>query len=195
VEAVTLDWNAMRTEKIILRATFNPKVKTYWILSSTIAFVFSIIGIPLLVIWIPLAFVFAERYLQSLECVLTDKAVKLKSGIMNKVEKTIPLDKITDLGLSQGPIMRALDIERVSVETAGSSSPGALASVIGINGGRAFRDAVMQQKELMTAGVGSGSSAANTGMIEAGQSEEQTQLLREIRDCLVRIEQRSAGSQ
>lgn len=182
----------MKPEIVILRATFNPKVKTYWILSSTMAFVFSIVGIPLLVIWIPLAFVFADRYLKSLECVLTDKAVKLKSGVMIKVEKTIPLDKITDLGLTQGPIMRALDIERVTVETAGSSSPGALASVIGIHGGRAFRDAVMQQKERVADGEAPGSS--DTAQFSSGQTVEQTQLLREIRDCLLRIEQRSAGS-
>lgn len=185
----------MLKEKIILRATFNPKVKTYWILSSTIAFVFSIIGIPLLIIWIPLAFVFAERYLQSLECVLTDKAVKLKSGVLNKVEKTIPLDKITDLGLSQGPIMRALDIERVSVETAGSSTPGALASVIGINGGRAFRDAVMEQKELVTSREAKSSSSPSAAAISSSQNDEQTMLLRDIRDCLLRIEQRSSGSE
>ncbi|MDA0814266.1 MAG: PH domain-containing protein [Verrucomicrobia bacterium] len=184
----------MLNEKIILRATFNPKVKTYWVISSTLVFVTSIVGIPLLIIWLPLAYVFAERYLQSLECVLTDRAVKLKSGVWNKVEKTIPLDKVTDLGLAQAPIMRALDIERVSVETAGSSSPGALASVIGINNGRAFRDAVLQQKELL--GASQHQHLRDTGaatVAPAGQNEEQTQLLREIRDCLWRIEQRSAG--
>ncbi|MEM7387544.1 MAG: PH domain-containing protein, partial [Verrucomicrobiota bacterium] len=59
----------------IQRATFNPKVKTYWIISTSLAFVFSIIGIPLLIIWVPLGFYFADRYLKSLECILTNKAV------------------------------------------------------------------------------------------------------------------------
>ncbi|MCB1094097.1 MAG: PH domain-containing protein [Verrucomicrobiae bacterium] len=182
----------MLNEKIILRATFNPKVKTYWLISSTLVLVSTIVGIPLLIIWLPLAYVFAERYLQSLECVLTDRAVKLKSGVWNKIEKTIPLDKVTDLGLAQGPIMRALGIERVTVETAGSSSPGALASVIGINNGRAFRDAVLQQKELLSTTQHQRDTGVTT-VVPAGQNEEQLQLLREIRDCLWRIEQRSAG--
>ena len=179
----------MTPEKEILRAAFNPKVKTYWIISSSLAFVASIVGIPLLIIWVPLAFHFAGRYLKSLECVLTDRAVKLKSGVFVRNEKTIPLDKITDLGLTQGPLMRALDLEKVSVETAGSTTPGALASLIGIVGGRDFRDAVMRQKELLAdhaqtaapvAGVGSGALPADLS--------EQTELLREISDSLQRIE-------
>lgn len=172
-------------EKEILKATFNPKVKTYWVLSTSLAFVFSIVGIPLLVVWVPLAFVFAERYLKSLSCVLTDRAVKLKSGVFIRNEKTIPLDKITDLGLTQGPIMHALDLERVSVETAGSTTPGALASLIGINGGREFRDAVMRQKELLVDQSGTASSGVQASV---ASSEEQVQLLREIRDSLQAIE-------
>ena len=184
----------MEPEKEILRATFNPKVKTYWILSSCIAFVGSIIGIPLLIIWVPLAFVFAERYLKSLECVLTDRAVKLKSGVLNRVEKTIPLDKITDLGLAQGPIMRALDIEKVSVETAGSSVPGALASMVGINGGREFRDAVMKQKECFASRESAAAPAQSMGNpTVAGGGEAQTELLREIRNLLQRIERKLGG--
>ena len=175
-------------ETEIIRATFNPKVKTYWILSSCLAFVASIVGIPLLVIWIPLAFVFAERYLKSLECVLTDRAVKLKSGVLVRMEKTIPLDKVTDLGLTQGPIMRSLGIERVTVETAGSSTPGALASIIGIVGGRDFRDAVMRQKETFDARGPSVSKSTASSLPSSSSIDEQTELLREIRDSLAKIE-------
>ena len=177
------------TEQEILRAKFNPKVKTYWILNSSMAFFFSIVGIPLLVVWVPLAFVFAERYLKSLQCVLTDRAVKLKSGVFVRQEKTIPLDKITDLGLTQGPIMRALDLERVTVETAGSSTPGALASLIGIVGGREFRDAVMRQKELFSS-EHHHPVAASQGQTPSPATIDQTEVLREILTCLQRIEQK-----
>lgn len=179
----------MSQEQVIQRATFNPKVKTYFVINASMIFLFSIIGIPLLLIWIPLAFVIADRYLKSLSCVLTNRSVKLKSGIMIKQEKTIPLDKITDLGLAQGPIMRALDIERISVETAGSTTPGALASLVGVNGGREFRDAVMSQKELLAA-ESQGTTLANSPATPAHPTtDEQLVVLKEIRDSLNRIEQ------
>ena len=189
----------MQEEVVIRTAVFNPKVKNYWVLSSTAVFVFSIFGIPLLVIWLPIALAVCDRYLKSLECVLTNKAVKLKSGVWNRVEKTIPLDKITDMGLVQGPIMRAMDLERLTVETAGSSAPGALASVIGVVNARGFRDAVMEQKELLASG-GAGNEAAASAVAAAGDGPanpgpevESIQLLREIRDSLHRLEGRAAG--
>jgi putative membrane protein len=188
----------MQEEVVIRKAVFNPKVKNYWVLSSVLLFVVTIFGIPLLLIWLPIALAVCGRYLASLECVLTNKAVKLKSGVWNKVEKTIPLDKITDMGLLQGPIMRAMDLQRLTVETAGSSAPGALASVIGVIDARGFRDAVMKQKELLAAG-NTGSEdlapAAAVGLATPGVSSdaESIQLLREIRDSLYRLEGRAAG--
>ena len=192
----------MQEEVVIRKAEFNPKVKNYWVLSSVLLFVATIFGIPLLLIWLPIALTVCGRYLASLECVLTNKAVKLKSGVWNRVEKTIPLDKITDMGLVQGPIMRAMDLQRLTVETAGSSAPGALASVIGVIDARGFRDAVMKQKELLASGSvgaerrGMETVAATTtatapavGMPDA----ESIQLLREIRDSLHRLEGRAAG--
>lgn len=188
----------MQQEIVIRTAVFNPKVKNYWVLSSVLVFVVTIFGIPLLLIWLPIALKVCGRYLASLECVLTNKAVKLKSGVWNKVEKTIPLDKITDMGLVQGPIMRAMDLERLTVETAGSSAPGALASVIGVVDARGFRDAVMKQKELLA----SGSAGAEEAQVMAAAApsnprseEESLQLLREIRDSLHRLEGRESDKQ
>lgn len=179
----------MQEEKVILKAEFNPKVKTYWVLAPTIPLVCTIVGIPFLLIWLPIALLVCGRYLASLECVLTDRSVKLKSGVLNRVEKTIPLDKITDLGMRQGPIMRAMDLELLTVETAGSSAPGALASVIGVIDARGFRDAVMRQKELLTEGTASSVAPVDDG--DSGvSSAESVELLREIRDSLRRLESR-----
>ena len=108
------------------------------------------------------------------------------------MEKTIPLDKITDMGLIQGPIMRAMDLERLTVETAGSSAPGALASVVGVINAREFRDAVMRQKELLADGKSDAQAATGAGGVESPNSAETIALLREIRDSLHRLEGRGA---
>jgi len=185
----------MNEEKVILKAQFNPKVKTYWVLAPVIPLFMTIVGIPFLLIWVPIGLMVCGRYLASLECVLTNKAVKLKSGVLNRMEKTIPLDKITDMGLIQGPIMRAMDLERLTVETAGSSAPGALASVVGVVNARQFRDAVMRQKELLAEGKSTSESMAVAAVSAepAISSAESIALLREIRDSLHRLEGRAAG--
>jgi len=134
-------------EQILIEAEFNRKVRTYWLLSGAIILTVTVFGIVLLPVWFVVGNFFTERYLERMKCTLTTRSLKVSIGLFVRVEKTIPLDKITDLGLVQGPIMRALDIEAVSVETAGQSSEGSSVSLTGIVDGRAFRDAVLRQRD------------------------------------------------
>ncbi|MEM1411858.1 MAG: PH domain-containing protein, partial [Pseudomonadota bacterium] len=97
----------MQNEVVIREASFDPKVKTYWLVSGAIPFIVSIIGIPLLLLWFPIGMIFTGRYLDRMGCTLTNKALKVKRGIFVRVEKTIPLEKITDMATVEGPIMRA----------------------------------------------------------------------------------------
>ncbi len=178
-------------ETVLLRAEFNPKVKTYWILSSCLIMTVIIVTIPLLVIWIPVSLLVAGRYLRSLECVLTTKAIHVKKGVLVRVEKTIPLDKITDVGMSQGPIQRALGLETMTFETAGSSSPGALVGLVGVVGAREFRDAVLEQKNELAEQRRAGDKVEGAAILPAAPAEAgSTELLREISDTLKRIEAR-----
>ncbi len=175
----------MSSEQNILVAEFNPKVCIYWLLSGGLVFVMTIVGIPLLLIWFPLGLVFTKRYLDRMECVLTDKALKVRKGIFVRVEKTIPLEKITDMGMVQGPIMRSFDLHTLTVETAGQSGVGSLVSLTGIVNAPEFREKVLNQRERQ---------AAHKPNIRPLQSTNETQfsdgssLLIEIRDSLARIE-------
>ena len=63
----------MATETVLAEATFNRKVRTYWLLSGTLLLVATIVGIVLLPFWILLGNYFTERYLQHMSCVLTDR--------------------------------------------------------------------------------------------------------------------------
>ena len=170
-------------EKILLEAQFNPKVKTYWLLSGAVVCILTIVGIPLLLIWIPLGLLLTGRYLAAMSCVLTDKNLKVSKGVLNRVEKTVPLDKITDVALRQGPIMRFLNLEALSVETAGQSSQGALVMLVGVQNARQFRDDVLAQRdriyepEIVTASEGT-----------ASHENHRDPVLIEIRDVLLRIE-------
>lgn len=100
-------------------------------------------------------------------------------------EKTVPLDKITDLALVEGPIMRYLDLQAIKVETAGTSSPGALIQLVGIVGAREFRDTVLRQRDAVAA-VGPTAQVETAPQARSSDGE----VLAEIRDALLRIEER-----
>jgi putative membrane protein len=179
-------------ETIILTAEFNPKTKVYWLISGTLILSITFFGILFLPIWIPLGLIFTGRYLARMECILTDKTLKVGKGLLTRVEKTIPLEKITDLGMVQGPIMRALDLRKLTVETAGQSSgPGSLVALTGIVDAEGFREAVLRQRDILAA---SGPGASLSQPAADPSQPSQVELLTEIRDSLRRIEgQMSSG--
>ncbi len=53
---------------------------------------------------------------------LSRKNLHVVRGILIRQEKTVPLDKITDMAMFHGPIMRHFELRGLSVETADSSS-------------------------------------------------------------------------
>ena len=122
----------MSSEQDIREAEFNPKVCVYWLLGGAILLTVTVVGIPLLLLWFPIGTAMTKRYLDRMECILTDKALKVRKGIFIRVEKTIPLEKITDMGMVQGPIMRFFELHTLTVETAGQSGDGSLVSLTGI---------------------------------------------------------------
>lgn len=176
-------------ERVLWDAEFNDAVTTYWLLNGILICVASVIGIPLLPFWIIGGKWVTRKYLQSHQCTLTNRSLKVCKGILTKVEKTVPLDRITDLGIVQGPIMRYFDIESLSVETAGQSSAGSLVHLAGIKNGREFRDAVLKQRDLVVGSVED--AAANSIRTPATGDSDMIQLLTEIRDSLKNIERQS----
>ena len=186
----------MPDHPILREATFDPAVKSYWMISTTIVCVVTIIGIPLLpIVWIIGASLIG-RYLERLSCSLTTRTLELRKGVINRTESTIPLEKITDLQMFQGPIMRHFGLYGFKVETAGQTSPtGSLLSVVGIVDAPAFRRAVLEQRDRMAGGDQTGGRDVQlTGGSPAGgpaatpADAESAAVLRDIRDSLHRIE-------
>ena len=182
---VPTEIDKMNEETQIKTAEFNPKVRTYWLLSGALVLTCTVVGIPLLLLWFPLGRMLTQRHLDRMSCVLTDKALKVGKGIWVRTEKTIPLDKITDMGMVQGPIMRRLDLHTLTVETAGQSSEGSLVSLTGIVDARLFREAVLAQREALSSG-----SASMTSEAVTRTPSDSNEVLLEIRDALLRIETR-----
>lgn len=175
----------MKKETIIKKAEFHPSTASYWLVSSSIVIAVTIIGIPFLLLWLPCGLFITRRYLERMECVLTTRTLKVGKGILTRVEKTIPLEKITDMGMVQGPIMRSMKLHKLTVETAGQSGPGALVSLTGIVDAVDFREMVLAQRDALAATSKSSERPAASDDVD---SREQIALLTEIRDSLRRLE-------
>ena len=179
--------SGLRQEMVLREAEFDPKVRTYWLLSGAWILTVSVVGILLLPFWFFIGKIITGRYLRHMKCVLTEKTLQVSRGAFNRVEKTIPLDQITDLGLVQGPVMRYMGLEALSVETAGQSSEGALVKLVGIVNTRDFRSAVLAQRDqLVMARSNRGDMVADVPAQDVGACNE---ILCDIRDALYRIEE------
>ncbi len=180
----------MKRKTTTLReASINPKVIRYHMWGIALLMVLTLFGIPLMPLVLPLAWILLKRYYERLHIVLTRRDLKVTRGILNHEEKSIPLEKITDLAIYQGPIMRLFELKGIRVETAGQSSGGALVTVVGIEDVEAFRDAVLEQRDRISDRDNdepvTKNSSANPGAGDASTVE----LLTSIRDSLARIEQ------
>lgn len=178
-------------EPVLHRAEFDPKWKTYIFLKMTLVLVGSVVGIAFLPVWVlGLGHWYSRRYFENLRCTLHERSLVVGRGIFFKSERTIPLDKIQDLTLIEGPLLDRFGLCRLAIETAGqrAASQGVSeADLIGVVDARAFRDRVLAQRDRLEAtrseGPGDGSEAP-------------TAVLLEIRDGIHRIEEllRARGS-
>lgn len=176
------------SERVIWDAEFNDAVTTYWLLNGILICIVTVIGILFLPIWFFVGKWMTRKYLASHKCTLTDRSLKVSKGIFTKIEKTVPLDKITDVGIVQGPIMRYFNIEALSVETAGQSSVGSLIQLSGIKDGRQFRDAILKQRDQVAV-FSEDQQKSGPGL---GGDSKTIELLTEIRDSLARMERKQS---
>ena len=178
-------------DAILLRAEFDARLPKYFLLVSTLGIASTFIGILFLPFWLlGLAQYVHRRQYKSMGCELTPRALNIRRGYLFRTQKNIPLDKITDVGLVQGPIMRYLDLETLSVETAGQSSQGPLVKLIGIQNTRDFRDAVLRQRDEVVAALAEGGAPAPEG--GPAPVLPSSEILVDIRDTLHRIEKNLA---
>ncbi len=166
------------SERIILSATFNPAVKTYWLISLLLVSTISIVGIPFLIISIPIFFLISSKVLAAMSAIVTERKIVVKRGVFNKEEKSIPLEKITDVAMVQGPLMRVFNLYRLSFETAGQSAQGALVSLIGINDADTFRETILAQKDKLL--------TSNT--VAPEQNTDENSDMKELIESVKRIE-------
>lgn len=169
-------------DKQLLQAEFKTNLGLYWLVSGAILLCITIVGIPLLLIWFPVGLWATKRYIDNMSAELTSKKLIVRKGIFTRTENTVPLDKITDMALIQGPLMRFFNIHKLTIETAGQSGAGALINLQGVEDVEQFR-----------AGVGAKSALTEQVVQESMPMPDETlTCLKEISETLKRIENRLA---
>ncbi len=171
------------TGKTLRDAQFDPNSIAYWRWFISIILFFTIVGIPLIPLWLLYSLWYGPQHLARMSARLTTQALEIRKGVFSRTDATIPLNRITDLRLHDGPLMRHFKLRGLKVETAGQSGPNSgsegnlIATVVGAVG---FRNAILLQRQKV---VGAESTA---GAPKAADGA--TELLAEIRDILARIE-------
>ena len=134
-----------------LRASFNPLIRPYLLLSVGLTLAVTIIGIPLAIAWFcGVGQWWSRHYFDKLECELGPVALRFRKGILVQVEKTIPLENIQDVTFIEGPLLRHFDLSILKFETAGQSAGQANdMRLVGVVDAHAFRASILARREAL----------------------------------------------
>lgn len=173
------------TDSALLTAQFDRRLVSYYMLQTQFVLLASVVGIPLMPLWLFFGWGFHLRQWQNLGAQLTHRTLNVRRGVLVKVQQSIPLDKITDLALYEGPLLRAFGLCSLRIETAGGGQATSTGQALlpAVVGAEAFRDAVLAQRDrLVLEGGGQGPS------MDDGARVAPEPVLAEIRDALLRVE-------
>ena len=84
-----------------------------------------------------------DEFISTLRYEILDDALRVRHGVFFVYNKTIPLNRITDVVLYQGPLLRYFDIWFLVVQTAGSTTREA--SLMALANPEATRDLLMER--------------------------------------------------
>ena len=174
-----------------ITAEIDDKVKQYLFWTVMWISAVTVVGIPLLPIIAIIYWAwYAPRYLEFHTLELSDTGVQSKRGVIFRSQTNVPLDRITDVAVHQGPLMRTLDVYKVTIESAGQTQLQGAANIIGVIDPYAFRDAVLENVEMLRQRTNADMDRLKGDPKPETDVDAQTQLLTEIRDILAKLEAR-----
>ena len=159
----------------LMAVEFDKKITIYWWMVANLTLLSTIVGIPLMIFWLPFGWLVHLRQYQHMSAALTDRSVNMRVGWMFKKQQNIPLDKLTDVSIHEGPILNAFGVVKMQFETAGAAP----FILTGVKNSDEFRDLVLKQRDLLV---------SNTQPI--APSVGSNDVLAEIRDLLKSIDSR-----
>ena len=180
------------TGQILAQAEFDRRIIGYGRCLVTIWLIISVVGILLVPLWWFFSLWYGPEYMRRLSARLTTNAVEVRKGVFTRSEATIPLNRITDVRLHDGPLMRFYKLRGLKVETAGQSrTPGSSESdLTGVVDAVQFRDAILRQRQQVL----DPETPTPSSPSRLAATTDVTGLLTEVRDILARMEERGSGA-
>lgn len=197
-------------DEVVFRASFDPKLKEYsrWICTWVLSVLFFIvvlvcliflnrsililgIGSCLVAFWWMLNS-FELKRIASMKVTLTKSFLIIREGVWSEKEIMIPIDRIQDITVKQGPLDRRFGLFSIGIQTAGSSSPTAIPEgyVFGLQDAKGFRNKVIEQRVIFFGKSKAPSAPISSPSIgSAPSSSSDGETLKEMRDILVRMEE------
>ena len=93
-----------------------------------------------------------EWQIEALQYRIEGRTLRVDSGVFFLKRKGVPLDRITDFALVQGPVMRMLGIWALQVQTAGVGTPTPEATLIAIENPETVRDELLRRRDAAAQG-------------------------------------------
>ncbi|HFE44379.1 MAG TPA: PH domain-containing protein [Nannocystis exedens] len=108
---------------------------------------------PVLLLWLlGLGRWYATRRAAELEYRLLPGRLLVRDGVLTKVRRTIPLDRITDLVLQQGFIERSFGLWRLGIQTASAGTAVPEGTIHGLVDPAAFRAVLLAERDRLLDG-------------------------------------------
>ena len=147
----------------IMAVEFDSKIIVYWWMMANLGLLSTVIGIPLMLIWLPFGWIVHKKQFEHMSGALTDRSINMRMGWLFKKQQNIPLDKLTDVSIHEGPILNAFGVVRMQFETAGAAP----FILTGVKNSDQFRDLVLQQRDsLVSAPSPEPPSGSNDVLVE-----------------------------
>ena len=156
----------------IMAVEFDRKIIVYWWIMANLGLLVTVVGIIAMIVWIPFGWIVHKKQFEHMSGALTDRSINMRMGWQFKKQQNIPLDKLTDVSIHEGPILNAFGVVRMQFETAGAAP----FILTGVKNSDQFRDLVLQQRDSLV-------SAPQ----QSAPSDDSNDVLVEIRDILQQI--------
>ena len=164
----------------IMAVEFDRKIIVYWWIMANLGLLVTFVGIIAMVVWIPFGWIVHKKQFEHMSGALTDRSINMRMGWLFKKQQNIPLDKLTDVSIHEGPILNAFGVVRMQFETAGAAP----FILTGVKNSDQFRDLVLQQRDSLV-------SAPQ----QSAPSDDSNDVLVEIRDILQQINANLTGDE
>jgi membrane protein YdbS with pleckstrin-like domain len=97
-----------------------------------------------------------RRQVEALRYRLDGATLRIDSGFIFLQRKSIPLDRVTDVVLAQGPLMRHFGVWQLRIQTAGTGQQLPEGAMLGVPDPEAARDLIMRRRDEVTGANRSG---------------------------------------